>query len=166
MATAVIKRPYSDSYLRGYSDEHVFYEIFMLLGTGEAISNQVSVGGQTVAQARMIANLLVEGFVIHLCNVIDFLYLERPQATDVVAADFYESGGWENIRPAISPTLEAARIRAHKDLAHLTTNRQEGNIVTKEWAAVALLSDLRPVLNLFVVHARQGALSPEIAKIV
>lgn len=124
---STIQRPYSDSYLLAYSDEHVLYEIGMLFRTGAVISNhQLKVSGPTAAHAETLANVLVEAFGLHLRNVIDFLFLERPKPTDIVAADFCAPGGWEEARATINATLEVARSRANRELAHLTTDRQSG----------------------------------------
>jgi hypothetical protein len=42
---------------------------------------------------QRINNSLIESFVVHLRNLIDFLYLQAT-GTDVVAEDFFPAQGW------------------------------------------------------------------------
>ena len=138
-----IQRPFTDSYLFAYSDEHVFYEIDHFFWLADLLDRSSSIinprinpsspfGTPSLAVAgaaedlRRLNNILIEGFVIHLRNVIDFLYT-KPQPTDVCAEDFFPAGDWDKIRPPLSSTLEAARIRANKEIAHLTIDRMTGN---------------------------------------
>ena len=72
-------------------------------------------------------------------------------------------GGWEGIRPAISPRLEAARIRANKEVAHLTTNRITGSTPEKAWDVVNLVTEIRSLMRLFAKNAVATRLSPEVA---
>jgi hypothetical protein len=117
-------RPFADRYLLDYSAEHVYYEFDMFLWLAQVCGNPlVKLQGSTVHDTQRLANTLIEGFTIHLRNVIDFLYLKEPKPSDVVADDFFESDVWLQIRPTISPKLASARGRANKEIAHLTTER-------------------------------------------
>ena len=105
---------------------------------------------------------MIEGFAIHLRNVIDFLYT-KPYPTDVVAADFLPVGEWEQIRPAITNSLEVARIRANKEIAHLTTDRIPGTPPEKQWDCSGLVTEIRPILQLFLSKALPVRLGPKVA---
>jgi len=104
-------RPYNDVFLENYSEEHLWYEIDMLVGIGKYLSAPTIVGGSTLDDARRINNLLVEGFGIHIRNIIDFLYLDRPQPADIIASDFCPPGAWDRVRPPISSAFTRARTR-------------------------------------------------------
>jgi hypothetical protein len=147
-------RPFDDSYLLDYSAEHLRYEFDMFTWLGRVCGNPaVQIRGPSAEDASRLNNVLIEGFAVHIRNVLDFLYLDRPQATDVVAADFFSPGSWVQIRPAISATLEGARVRANKEIAHLTTSRIAGSPPEKGWEFVALSDELRRVLRLFAARA-------------
>lgn len=115
------------------------------------------------AEAARLNNALIEVFAIHLRNLIDFLYLVRPQQTDVVAADFCATDVWEAVKPRISISLEAARVRANKEVAHLTSRRIAGTPPGKEWDPRALAAEIRLLLQLFVAKAEATRLSPDVA---
>ena len=159
------KRPFGDSYLQAYSEEHLFYEIDMLFGVGTLLSKPTMVGVSSAADAALMRNLKIEGFVLHLRNVIDFLYIS-PKPTDLSASDFCKPGIWDTARPAMSQTLSEARTRANKEMAHLTTGRQFGTPVTKQWDFSGLLAEVQPLLAAFLSEARQDALPPDVAKLI
>jgi hypothetical protein len=102
------ERPFSDAYLIAYSEEHVFYEFDMFLWVAQVCGRGAKLAAPTEADTTRLSNVLIEAFVVHLRNVIDFLYLDKPKKTDVVAADFFAPGGWEGLRPPISATLDSA----------------------------------------------------------
>jgi hypothetical protein len=54
------------------------------------------------------ANLKVEGFALHLKNLIEFFYPSNPQADDVLAADYVAD--WNVKRPAITISLRNASL--------------------------------------------------------
>ena len=109
-------------------------------------------------------NLKIEGFVLHLQNVIDFLYIS-PKPTDLSASDFCKPGlGYG--RPAMSQTLSEARTRANKEMAHLTTGRQFGTPVTKQWDFSGLLAESNRCSLPSVSGERQYALPPDVAKLI
>jgi len=105
-------RPYDDGYLHAYSDEHVAYEFDMFLWLAQLIASKMGLTAPSPADAKRLNNALVQAFVVNLRNVIDFLYLQKPQPTDVVAADFSPAGAWQ---PRLSHTVDVARTRAKGD---------------------------------------------------
>ncbi len=162
-ASTPIIRPFSDSYLLDYSDEHVFYEIDMFFWLAKLCgSSSLRLASPSAADTMRLNNVLIEGFVVHLRNVIDFLYLEKPKPTDVVAADFFPTGVWNSLRP-VSSSLEAARTRANKEIAHLTTDRMAGSPPAKRWDFQGLANELEPLLRLVSANAPSTRLSPKVA---
>jgi hypothetical protein len=77
-------------YLQRYSKEHLLYEVQMffqvghLLMTGQFQTSQPEV-------AIVLHNAIMESFVLHLRNLLDFFYTP-PRKTDASATLFYDSG--------------------------------------------------------------------------
>lgn len=157
-------RLFEDSYLFPYSEEHVAYEVDMFFGMTELLAPTKMIGAESPADATRLNSAMIESFGIHLRNLIDFLYMDKPQPTDVVAADFCET--WPTLRPSISTTLKKARLRSNKELAHLTTARLTGTPSEKAWDFPSFASEIRPLLSLFVEHARNSALSPRVGQAI
>lgn len=161
-ASSLIVRPFSDSYLFAFSAEHLVYEIDMFFGMVEVFMRPSAIGAASVAEEARLKNALIEVFAIHLRTLVDFLYLERPQPTDVVAADFCATGTWEAVKPSITRSLEAARVRANKEIAHLTSQRIAGTPPEKAWDPCALAAEIRPLLQLVVAKAEATRLSSRV----
>jgi hypothetical protein len=135
----------------------------MFFGMVEVLTRPSVIGAPSAAEANRLKNAVIEVFAIHLRNLIDFLFLERPQSTDVVAADFCATGVWESAKPSITSSLEAARVRANKEIAHLTSQRITGAPPEKAWDPRSLAVEIRPLLQLFVSKAEPSRLSPRVA---
>lgn len=157
-----ISRPYTDAYLLEYSHEHVFYEVDMFMWLAQVCGGGAKIGAASPADTTRVSNVLIESFVVHLRNVVDFLFLDEPQRTDIVAADFCADGAWHSVRPAISPVLKKARIRAHKEIAHLTSDRLPGSSPEKQWKFRELAAEVQPILRLFSKIALDGRLSDRV----
>lgn len=158
-----IVRPFSDAYLVAYSAEHVAYEFDMFLWLAEVCgSSSSTLGALSPADTTRLSNVLIESFAVHLRNIIDFLYLDRPKPSDVVATDFFEPGRWQGLRPAISGTLETARVRANKEIAHLTTDRITGNPPNKAWDFASLATEIKPLMRLVTKNALATRLSSKV----
>lgn len=182
-----MKRPYSDAELMAYSDEHVWYEVWMFFEVVTALT-RVSVsassyvssttsGPTTVAppfgvpnsiapppgsvprSSTVVNNTQIESFMAHLRNLVEFLFTLKPGDTDVTAVDFCAPGAWN---PVITQTLSDARRRVNKELAHLTTERISGSPLRKQWDFTRLAQELRSHLQDFVVRADSAKLSPRI----
>jgi hypothetical protein len=157
------RRPSSDACLLGYSAEHVVYEFDMFLWVARAFEGGTThIGAPTPADVSRLKNVLVESFALHLRNVIDFLYDEKHYPTDVIAEDFLEPGGWAGIRPPMTKTLEDARERANKEVAHLTTLRIGGNPAGKTWGVADLANEVRPLMRKFAESALPTRPSPKV----
>jgi len=162
MATA---RPYADSFLRSYSGEHLLYEIRMFFWLAEVLGRDRSLVAPTQEDAFCLNNVLVEAFAVHLRTLIDFLDpLMEPRSTDVVAQDFC-SDQWAAILPQLPGRLIAARIKANKEVAHLTTARLDDGAPEKRWNP-ALVDEVRHLLRQFVAAAVRSRLDERIANLV
>jgi hypothetical protein len=115
---------------------------------------------------KYINNAIIEAFGIHLRNIIDFLFIDDPKPSDIVASDFLIPHEWMALRPPISPTLQIARVRANKEIAHLTTERIFGTPPQKQWDFDGLAGEIRQLLRLFVTHAKTTSLSPIVTSVI
>jgi hypothetical protein len=143
-----------------YSAEHVHYEVDIFFETVD-LRFRPAYAAEILKQLghpQRINNALIESFVIHLRNLIDFLDLPA-QGTDVVAEDFFSPGGWVANRPKISQTLGDAKRRANKEISHLTTARMSGAPPERIWHFAGLASELKPLLVRFCQNADKGRLA-------
>jgi hypothetical protein len=181
-----MKRPYNDAYLLAFSQEHLWYEVWMFYEMVDALTRQTAPGyvasttsptvvavvappgmpnsiapppGASTGLTVVMANTCVEGFMVHLRNLIDFMWPTQIHDTDVVAADFCVAGAWK--RP-INQALSNARTRVHKELAHLTSDRISGSPRRKQWPYVRISAAVGDALRDFAATASLSRLSPRV----
>jgi len=162
-----LQRPFPDQYLLAYSADHVFYEVDHFFWLADVISRPTTIfSAQSPDAAVRTKNIFIEGFGLHLRNIIDFLYPRRLRVTDtdIVAADFLPNGKWDAIKPPISATLIAARIRADKEIAHLTTDRICGTPPEKAWECQALANELKSIFRLMCDNALSSRLASNVGQ--
>jgi hypothetical protein len=165
MSASLPERPFEDDYLVEYSEEHVLYEFEMFLWLARLRGSGTHLAAGNPIDVANLKHALIESFVVHLRNVIDFFY-PNPRtlrSTDVIAADFCDSGKWQHKIPEV---LKAARERANKEMAHLTTERIAGAPPGKEWDFIGLQAKLQPVMRCFVKKALRSRLSLKVAEVI
>lgn len=105
-----------------YADIHIRYERDMLLasaGMCEANAPSNNINGFA------IHNAMLESFSIHARNLIDFFYPSQKvikNDTDVTIRNYVDEEDFTKL-PTISPILLETRIKANKQVAHLTIDR-------------------------------------------
>jgi len=85
---------------------------------------------------------------------------------DVLAEDFFVNGTTSSGVPAITPALSAARIRAHKELSHLTTGRRSEADPNKPWNVRELLRETLEALTAFGRHADPSNLHRQVSEVI
>lgn len=133
---------------------HVHYEFWMLASTANALASGIAVQG-------WLPNALLESFVIHLRALSDFLYAKEARPDDVLAGDFFAPEGWSKLRPVESELLKKARLRAHKEIVHLTYARLNVTPETKPWMFIEIANAMHSVLEVFLQHVPKHLLSEE-----
>ena len=133
---------------------HLHYEVSMLYSTANAIASGI-------AERGWLLNALLESFVVHVRAVSDFFYAARKKPDDVLAGDFFPSDVWERIRPIETDVLKRARKRAHKEIVHLTYERQNVSPETKPWSFLEITRDIHVVMTAFLSHVPKQLLSQE-----
>ena len=157
-------RPLSDAELLTYSREHLRYELWMFLRLGAYLPEVPTPRNE---QEKVEANALIEAFMVHLRNLIGFLYPDRFTPFDVIAGDFFpDPYFWDEIRPRLSSPLQVARDRAHREIAHLTTARIAGTPPKKGWPFSSLIAEIRVLMKLFADHASPHRLHPAIKEVL
>ena len=110
--------------------------------------------------AIVLRNAIIESFVLHLRNLLDFFYTP-PRKTDVSATMFYDSGHLPPDFPPESAILNISHRRAHKEMSHITTERHwEGN-PAKVWEFHRLMMEIMPLVEKFLLTASAARLHPD-----
>jgi hypothetical protein len=154
---------FTDTHFLAYSREHLWYEIDMLLQVYELSGKKFPDELKTV-----LTNILIESYTIHFRNLVTFLYpTKNVRPSDVYAYHFYTpKTDWQKIAPVISPTLEKARGRAHREIGHLTTKRHFGTPQEKHWNFTELLIELVLVLKVFSDSADPSKLDVAVKNLI
>ena len=138
---------------------HLNYEINMLFISRVELSNAKNNVLGAIKNAYLL-NAILESFLIHTRNLIDFFYIDSPlrRGDDVVAEHFIEN--WKIQRPLVTALLNDTKSRANKHLAHLTYERRSFEPPT--WAFEEIERDLNNVLSNFFEYASEEKLCNEI----
>jgi hypothetical protein len=137
--------------LRKASD-HLYYEFWMLHSLASGLASGIAGQGP-------LHNALIESFVIHVRALIDFLYPNRPKADAVIAADFFNTQKeWDKLRPDQSKILKKAKRRAHKEVAHLSYDRQKVTMEEKGWNFLEISLEIQEVMKIFLTNINKNIL--------
>lgn len=121
------KRKIRDAEELSHALKHIVYELNMLKLVANALSSCIS--GKSV-----ITNALVESFAIHTRNLIEFLWPDKPKNDHIIANDFFKDlNTWDGLQPEIPVLLKQSRIRAHKEIAHISYDRIKVKPEEKPW---------------------------------
>lgn len=129
------------------ASDHLYYEYWMLISMANALASGIASQGQ-------LTNALLGSFVIHFRALLDFFYPgNNLKPDDVIASDFFSQPPWQTIRPELSDFLTKAKIRAHKEVAHLTYSRQQVTPETKPWDFLKITNEINILITLFLEKA-------------
>lgn len=126
------------------ASDHLWYEIWMF-------QSLVAGMGSGITGTSVINNAILESFAIHVRVLIHFFYADSRQDDDVIAEDFFADPTlWRNKRPPKTEVLATAKVRADKEVAHLTYSRQKVTPETKLWHFVPIAKDLQTAVQKFI----------------
>jgi hypothetical protein len=133
---------------------HIHYEISMLYSLAGGLASGIAGQGNT------LHNALLESFIVHGRALIDFLYPpNKPKNDAVIAADFFNTQEeWEKLRPGQSEILKKAKKRAHKEVAHLTYDRQKVTLEEKGWNFLEISHEIQEVIKIFLENINKNIL--------
>ena len=135
MTADLPSRPDWPAYPEDEPLHHVVYEFDMLDFTADWLQRHGRSPPPDYSQ-QMKVNAVLESFLVHVRNLIQFLYADRGKGrsfpTDLDARDYVEDvQKWTASRDSIAYAYETAAHRANKRLAHLTAERDPRG---KEWS--------------------------------
>jgi hypothetical protein len=122
---------------------HLTYEIKMLRETAAALRGE-GIG------PRSFRNALLETFLIHYRNLLDFFYADqrRSLSHDVRAADYViDPKRWRERRPHMDKEATSNRERVNAQLAHLTYRRLRYN--QRNWADRRMIQQIEALIESF-----------------
>lgn len=160
------RRSLSDAELTKYSKDHLHYEIEKFFDVGSLFLRTAL---PLTGDEAVIRIALLESFVIHLRNLLFFLYPHsRKSDNDVISNYFFVDivKDWQRNRPRITPALDNARTRSHREISHLTVFRRDGRSESKEWPVFQLMQDIKQVLRAFVDNALAARLDSSVKGLV
>lgn len=159
MITEEPARPYTDEFLQNFSSEHIRYEYQMFRWLGVRLESRQPPIYTDISVSVALNNALLEAFLLHTRNLIEFFFPERPRPTDVIAADFCLQNAWEPTAPSL---IEEWRFRANKEINHITSRRISGISREKAWNFYAITVELEILVNRFREVALKERLSSEV----
>jgi hypothetical protein len=126
--------------------EHPFYEMEMLAFAADAVLEN------SPNLSRQIHFALVESFVTHARALLHFFYdKQKRYPTDLLATDFVaDPKAWRARHRTPPAALAAFKIRADKEVAHVTTARVVGIPPSKVWPVTDIRAALTPAMQEFV----------------
>jgi hypothetical protein len=133
---------------------HVAYEIDMVRsGVLWLDKNQ----GRDV----FLINSILESFLVHIRNVIYFLWTDKPNnKDDILAIHFFtRTKDWQSLRPSKTELLQETYSLTHKHVAHITYSRRI-DPKDREWKFVQIYRDITPAIQTFINHVPLNRLHP------
>ena len=116
----------------------------MLVSMAKGIASGVATGSG-------LGNAMVESFTLHTRNLIDFFWPDGRNSDYVLAEDFLlDPGEWKKNRPKLSPLLKKSRIRAHKEIAHLSYDRLLVGESSKNWQVAKITEEILSAYQVFL----------------
>lgn len=148
----------TEAELLNYSDVHLTYEIQMFFGSGIQLLRNFY--DESDEASFIIYNALLESYVTHLRNLINFIYPANADENDVISNEYFEDiiEDWQKYRPKLSRSLEGARTRASREIAHLTIFRRDDDDSSKRWKILQLMKEIQALLGTFISNASPARL--------
>ena len=158
----------TDPELLEYSRKHVHYEIAMFFGLANILSQIPQPDLGTPVTTRISHHALLESFIVHLRNVLLFLYPYDSQTGDIISDDFFVDPiqEWKRKRPKEEVALRVARDRASKEVSHLTIHRRDDADPAKPWQFLELAKLVKAVFDEFVENASSKKLDSKVTALV
>jgi hypothetical protein len=135
----------SDSDLKNYAEEHLQYEVEMLTWSAGILASLVQRKNLNPLPWA-INNGLLNTFAIHARNLTDFLYSRskgKDSPTDIIIQDYVDMEDITGHLIPISPILEEVKIKANKQVAHLTMERINYEKLGKQWNFIEILRQIK-----------------------
>jgi len=143
----------TDEELTKYSGYHLLYELKMFFW----------LTGELSYVEGYLHDAMLESWVVHLRNLINFFCRPRHR-DDVIAEDFFGNpGAWSRSE---SKTLETARLRADKELSHITQKRKDADDKERGWNIAGLSQEVWDIATKFASQASQAKLHSDVRQLL
>lgn len=130
------------------ASEMLAYEVDMFLYTFAVLTRNLD---------KLLANMVLESYLVHARNLIDFFYPGTPYEDDIVANDYFDPPeAWTRSLDGAPQFLRTAKNRINKRLSHLAYKRLS---ITKNHQVGKIFDELRGALNAFLETVSHDLLS-------
>ena len=94
---------------------------------------------------------LIESFAIHVRALYHFFYDKKGQPDDINAYNYFinDPNCWTNSRPPITEVLLNVKVKADKEIAHISFCRLDITPEEKRWVIMPIYNDLILVIDKF-----------------
>lgn len=140
---------------RSNPGNHLSYEISMLFSTADLLKEGDYGTVSSDAQGDVLKNAVLESFLVHTRNVIDFLW--KKGYKDDIVSSFFCSSEWSRADKISNDKISGYSIdkfekMIHKQIAHLTVRRTQENGKTS-WQFVKISCDIAGFIAEFLKEA-------------
>ena len=123
------------------ASEHLKYEFDMLIETATLLSK--------TNLNTFTRNAILESWVQHVRNLIDFFYTPKRQ-DNLVMKDFLKDIEIPSTFPPMNSDLKEAKKRANKEMSHLTYTRVGIKLEEKIWSVGKITDQLVERMSSFI----------------
>lgn len=144
----------SDKELKDFSEEHLYYEIYMLLASSQRLLAK--------RDDEVVFNALLESFVVHAYNLLDFFYKPQIKPDDAKAAHYIKDfAAWKKVLPAYESYFRHFNKRRNREVTHLTYKRLEVRGDAKAWQVRDTSEKIRKIIGIFLNNADPSLIHPK-----
>ena len=117
----------TDKELKDFLNEHFVYEVQVLC---EAIAYLIN---PLRDRNVFFEYIVLEGFVFHSRNVVEFIFHDKKHPDDSRSRDFISESDFSILKNNYNDDLKSFYKRASKEVGHLTYSRISGTPEEKKW---------------------------------
>jgi hypothetical protein len=138
------------------ASKDLLYEYRMLLHAASFL-------GQGITAGSPMSNCMLESFLVHLRNLIDFFYIPKNKMDDdCLASDFFEAPNrWRPPQPRLTDPLKSAKRGINKRMVHLSYRRRDVAPYAKEWHVSDLANEIIEAMHAFTDQVDPRLVSPD-----
>lgn len=145
----------SDKLLYDFSGEHLYYEIKMLFEICDLLMKP--------SENKYVFNSLLESYVLHTYNLLDFFYKPQIKPDDAKAFHYIKDfDRWKKMLPAYESYFRLFNKRRNREVTHLTYKRMEVTGSAKAWYVKETTDKIRKVVSIFMEVADPKLVHPKL----
>ena len=153
-----IKEKISKKILIEFSGEHLYYEIDMLYNVSRLLTGQ--------KHEVYYFDALLESFVIHASNVLDFFYKPQVKADDALAIHYINNTkDWYKKLPLHNKYFQKFHTKRNKHVMHLSYKRLDVKPEQKSWRVTKITKEIKKIVDNFLDAASPALIHPSLYKL-